>query len=53
MPIRDLLERDELIFGKKIELMHTFRKVQGFVLFCSVSLEVNFNHANKMGQCLA
>lgn len=24
VPIRDLLERDELIFGKKIELLHTF-----------------------------
>lgn len=33
VPIRDLLERDGLIFGKKIEHLHTYEKVQVFFFF--------------------
>jgi len=30
MPIRDLLERDGLIFGKKIENLHTYEEIWFF-----------------------
>lgn len=45
MPIRDLLERDGLIFGKKIKHLHTY----GSLIFF-LSLKINEATINKIGQ---